>query len=257
VPAKRDKSEKTPDRAPQPRFNRALLVKVGLGALALMVVIEGLVIAGLFSAKPTLIVATPPPRSDLAGPVPVSPIATATPAQIVLPSDTAAPKPASEPTAPPAATPSPELATSPAAPPPVTGRFGGIQVTAPIELNVFEGDKLLGSTAGPIAIVDGSHALDLVNDELGFQVRQTVTVKAGQMTPIKVPVPNGRISINAVPWAEVFIDGTPAGQTPLANLSLQIGKHEIVFRHPQLGSQTQTAVVKVEGLTRLSVTFQQ
>jgi hypothetical protein len=69
-------------------------------------------------------------------------------------------------------------------------------------------------------------------------------------------VPNGRISINALPWANVWIDGSAAGETPLANLSMPIGQHEIVFRHPQLGEQRQTVVVKTEGLTRVSVKFQ-
>ena len=69
-------------------------------------------------------------------------------------------------------------------------------------------------------------------------------------------MPNGRVSINAVPWAEVSIDGTPAGQTPLANLSLPIGTHEVVFKHPQFGERKQTITVKVDGLTRVSQSFQ-
>jgi hypothetical protein len=96
----------------------------------------------------------------------------------------------------------------------------------------------------------------VVNDPLGFRYRETVAVKAGQLTSLKIGVPNGRISINAVPWAEVLIDGTPAGQTPLANIALAIGTHEIVFRHPQFPEQRQSVVVKVTGLTRVSATFQ-
>ena len=49
---------------------------------------------------------------------------------------------------------------------------------------------------------------------------------------------------------------TPAGETPLANLSLPIGTHEITFRHPQLGVKKQTIVVKVEGMTRVTQVFQ-
>lgn len=230
-----------------------LLIKWGAAALALVVVIEALIIAGLFSSKPTFVVATPPPRTDVPGPLTAAPIAPAVAAPIVLGAEANIQKTAIESSQP--ASPS----TAEAAPvvPPVGGRFGGIKVSAAIELKVFESDKLVGSTAGPIAVVDGSHVLDLVNEELGFRLRQTVNVKPGQMTSLNISVPNGRISINAMPWAEVFIDGNPAGQTPLANLSLPIGKHEIVFRHPQLGSQTQTAVVKVEGLTRVSANFQQ
>ncbi len=49
-----------------------------------------------------------------------------------------------------------------------------------------------------------------------------------------------------MPWADVTIDGKPAGQTPLANLTVPIGEHEIIFHHPQFTDQKQTAIVKVE-----------
>jgi serine/threonine-protein kinase len=71
-----------------------------------------------------------------------------------------------------------------------------------------------------------------------------------------VALPQGRININATPWANVWINGNAAGETPIANLSLPIGTHEIVFRHPQLGEQRMTAVVKAEGITRISAGFQ-
>ncbi len=139
---------------------------------------------------------------------------------------------------------------------PAGPRFGGITVSSTIDLQVFKAGKVIGSTAGPIAVNEGSHTFELVNDTLGFRLPQTVTIKGGQMTNLNISVPNGRVSINAAPWAEVTIDGTPAGQTPLANLSLPIGTHEVVFRHPQLGERRQTVVVKVDGLTRVSQSFQ-
>jgi serine/threonine-protein kinase len=155
-------------------------------------------------------------------------------------------------------------ATPPAPPPapvepaPVTSgpKFGGLTVTAAIELQVIKDGRTIGTTAAPIAINEGSQTILLVNETLGFRLSQTVTVKGGQMTSLNISVPNGRVSINAAPWAEVTIDGTPAGQTPLANLSLPIGTHEVVFRHPQLGERKQTITVKVDGLTRVSQSFQ-
>jgi len=125
-------------------------------------------------------------------------------------------------------------------------------VTSPIELQVFKDGQLVGSSGASLALNEGSHTLEFVNENLGFRYRQVVNVKNGQMTSVKIAVPNGRISINAVPWAEVLIDGTPAGETPLANLSLPIGTHEIVFRHPQLGERKQTVVVKSEGLLKVT-----
>ena len=103
---------------------------------------------------------------------------------------------------------------------------------------------------------EGTHLLEFVNELTGFRYSQSVTVRAGKMTNLSIAVPKGRVSINAVPWAEVLIDGAAQGQTPLANVSLPIGSHEIVFRHPQLGERKQTVVVKVEGLQKVTQTFQ-
>jgi hypothetical protein len=63
----------------------------------------------------------------------------------------------------------------------------------------------------------------------------------------------GSLSINAMPWADVWIDGKSVGQTPIANLQVSLGPHEVVFRHPLLGEQRHT--VQVGGLApaRLSV----
>jgi hypothetical protein len=164
-----------------------------------------------------------------------------------------------------AVTPKPAVSTPAAAPPAAeapttaapTGRFGGVRINSPIEFQVFENGNLVGSTTGPIAVMDGNHTFDLVNEMLGYRTRQTVNVKPGQMSAVSIAVPNGRVSINAVPWAEVWVDGKSVGQTPIANLSLPIGPHEIVFRHPQFPDQRQTWMVKAEGTTMVSAKFQQ
>ncbi len=151
----------------------------------------------------------------------------------------------------------PSVPAVPAPPVAADPRPGGIAVSSAIDLQVFRNGTLVGSTTdGPIAVNAGSQTLEFVNETLGFRIRQTVNVKSGKVTPVSVALPNGRISINAVPWAEVTIDGNPAGETPLANLSLPIGTHEIVFRHPQLGERKQTVVVTVDGLVRVTQTFQ-
>jgi len=50
-------------------------------------------------------------------------------------------------------------------------------------------------------------------------------------------------------------NGNSVGDTPLANLSLPAGEHQITFRHPQLGEQTQRVMVKSGALTRVSATL--
>jgi hypothetical protein len=128
-------------------------------------------------------------------------------------------------------------------------------VTSAIDLDVMKNGTAIGSTAAPLAVMDGRYTLDFVNQTLGYHVALPVTITGGQMSTIKVPVPNGRVSINAVPWAQVTIDGTDVGQTPLANLSLPIGSHEVAFAHPQFGERRQTVVVKVDGIARVTQNF--
>jgi PEGA domain-containing protein len=135
-------------------------------------------------------------------------------------------------------------------------RSGGLKITSPIDINVIEGDRVLGSSAdGPIVTSAGVHQLDFVNTPFGYRARQTVEIKAGQFVSLSVQPPDGRLSINASPWAQVLVDGNPVGETPLANLAVPVGQHEITFRHPQLGERRETAIVKAGALTRVSATL--
>jgi hypothetical protein len=136
-------------------------------------------------------------------------------------------------------------------------RTGGLQIKAPINLNVLEGDRVLGSTAdGPIVASAGSHQLDFVNTALGFRVRQSITIRAGVISPLTITPPMGRISINAQPWAQVLIDDTAVGETPLANVQVPIGEHQITFRHPQMGERRERVTVRADAPARISTTFQ-
>jgi hypothetical protein len=136
-------------------------------------------------------------------------------------------------------------------------RSGGIKVSSPFELHVFEGERLLGSSAeGPVVTTAGRHEFDLVNSALGYRSRRVVDIKAGQIVALAVTPPNGSVSINAVPWADVWIDGNALGQTPLGNVSIPLGEHEIVFRHPELGERREKALVRSDRLTRVSANMQ-
>ena len=150
----------------------------------------------------------------------------------------------------------PKQETRPAAPSEPAGSLGGVKVTSGIDLQVFEDGRLVGTTAGAMALSNGRHTLEVVNDKLGYRSRHTVDVRPGQTTNLSVTPPNGRLSVNAVPWAEVWIAGSLVGDTPLANLSLPLGEHEIIFRHPQLGERRQTAIVRSDTMTRVTANMQ-
>ena len=103
----------------------------------------------------------------------------------------------------------------------------------------------------------GRHELELVSAAFQFRATLSVDVQAGKVAATTVPLPNGALSVNALPWAEVFVDGRSVGTTPLANLPVTIGGHEIVLRHPQLGERTRTVTITAQTPVRIGVDFAQ
>lgn len=133
-----------------------------------------------------------------------------------------------------------------------------ISVVAPFELQVFDGSALIGnSTTSRILVLAGRHTIKLVNAELQYEAVQTIDVEAGRVATIRVEVPNGVLHVNAVPWAEVFVDGRRVGETPIANLAVPIGAHEITLRNPKFPEQKRSVVISLAGPSRLGVDLRQ
>ena len=146
-------------------------------------------------------------------------------------------------------------APAPAAPVPVAASLSGwISIAAPIRLDLMQNGNVIGSNGTErIPIAAGQQEIELVNDTLGYRSRHTVSVPAGGAAVLTVPVPTSTLSINAEPWAEVWIRGERIGDTPLANVSLPIGTHEVVLRHPELGERVHEVTLTVKEGARLSV----
>jgi hypothetical protein len=133
---------------------------------------------------------------------------------------------------------------------------GFFEVESPLELRIMENGQLLGlSTAAPLMMRAGAHKFELVNESAEVHLARAVTLDAGKTAHLRVPVPNGMLSVNASPWAEVFVDGRSIGVTPLGDVQVPVGSREIVWRHPQLGEKRQTVMVGAQTPTRLSVDF--
>jgi hypothetical protein len=147
---------------------------------------------------------------------------------------------------------------STAAPAAARSRDGSVKLVSPIELRVSENGEVLGSTTdGAIALSPGTHQLELANPSLGYHGRQTVTIKPGQSQALAVTPPEGLVSINALPWANCQIGNRLLGETPLANLRVPIGEHEVICRHPELGELRRSITVGLTEVARLSVRFDQ
>ncbi|MBM4386983.1 MAG: serine/threonine protein kinase [Deltaproteobacteria bacterium] len=61
---------------------------------------------------------------------------------------------------------------------------------------------------------------------------------------IKFKKRKGRLTVNAIPWGNVYIDGKPAGKTPLMDLEIDAGKRRITVENPALGSESEIVTVK-------------
>lgn len=144
------------------------------------------------------------------------------------------------------------IITAPAAP---AGPLAGwLTVSAPVPLQIREDGEIIGtSAASKIMLPAGRHDLVLVNDAIGFSEKRTVQVDPRSNASVKVDLPNAPLSINALPWAEVWLDGKRLGETPIGNLQVRIGAHEIVFRHPEFGERKQTVTVTLNAPARVSV----
>ena len=135
-----------------------------------------------------------------------------------------------------------------------TPSSGWVTVVSPYEVQILEGGKLLGSSqTDRLMVPSGNHQLELVNEALGFRVVRSVQVPPGKVANVAVKPPSGTIALNAIPWADVYIDGERVGETPIGNLQIPIGTHEVVFKNPDLGEQHQTATVTLTTPARLSV----
>ena len=138
--------------------------------------------------------------------------------------------------------------------PKVSGPVGGwLAITAPFDVEVVEHDDVIGSGGtSKIMLAAGRHDITLLNRSLGYQEARKIDVTAGKTMSIKVDPPKVNISVNARPWADVSLDGASLGQTPISNLQVAVGTHEMIFRHPQLGERRQTVTVTAKGPNRIA-----
>jgi hypothetical protein len=137
---------------------------------------------------------------------------------------------------------------------PATPAPGWLSVQSGSRLELRENGKLLGTTeTEQIMLTAGTHDIELINEAIGYRSRREIEIVPNQTTTVPVELPYGAISINAQPWAEVWINGERVGETPLANLSRRVGTYDVVFKHPEFGERRETINVTLRQPARLGV----
>jgi hypothetical protein len=134
---------------------------------------------------------------------------------------------------------------------------GFLRVDSPIELELFEGGRSLGTSGSEqILLTAGSHSVVAVSEALGYRETHHIEMPPGETKTLTI-APTAGVNINAQPWAEVWIDGAKVGETPIANRRVPIGTREFVFRHPELGERKVIATVKYGETTQVTIDMNQ
>ena len=84
----------------------------------------------------------------------------------------------------------------------------------------------------------------------------SVGSRAGKRCNGQSRCPSGSLSVNAVPGQRIG-GRRRIRTTPLANVTLPIGTHEVVWRHPQLGERRRTIAITTKTPTRVGMDFKQ
>jgi hypothetical protein len=123
---------------------------------------------------------------------------------------------------------------------------GWLLVNSPIDLAINEGSRIIRlDDRGQAMLPPGSHELHLENKALGYQEVRQVEVRPGETSRLSITPPTSTLNVTATAPAEVWLDGVMVGQTPLADLAVEIGTHDLRVKGTA-GERRVTALVTVK-----------
>jgi hypothetical protein len=110
---------------------------------------------------------------------------------------------------------------------------GWITVYSPFTLNITEGSRPIRlDDRNQVMLPSGAHELRFENRALGYEEVRRVDVRSGAVTSLSIVPPRSSLSVTSTAPAEVWLDGTSAGQTPLNALPVELGTREVLVRTP-------------------------
>lgn len=65
----------------------------------------------------------------------------------------------------------------------------------------------------------------------------------------------GYLAADAVPWADVLVDGAPVDRTPFSKYPLPVGRHAVTFRAPDGRTEVRTVAISEGATSSVRVEF--
>ena len=202
-------------------------LKLPIGLIAVVVLGGGLIRVALSHRTSPDALAAPPVKAESTRRVDYRP-RVETPAPKPTPAP-ASPAPVAAAVTPPVAIPAP--AATPAVP------MGELSVNSATPAEIYQGEKRLGTTPATLRLPAGRQTLEYRHGDLKTVVNYTI--KANETTNASITF-QVTVQINAKPWAQVFVDGSPRralGQTPLSGVNVPVGA-VLVFENPNFTPKT-------------------
>jgi serine/threonine protein kinase len=198
------------------------------------------------------------PRSSKPIQASSSPVQPASPQESIPPKSSAAPavsegKPSIETSPTPSKTETPPPPPAPA----VAASKGSLSINARPWANVYVEGKSYGRTPQTLNDLDiGTYTVRLENPDFqSFATKVKVSKKA--VTKVFHEFASfGKLMINAKPWANVYVDGSLKGQTPITIEKVSSGEHVVKFIREGYAETTRTISVQPSEEKSLSVTLQ-
>lgn len=130
---------------------------------------------------------------------------------------------------------------------------GWVHVSASIDVNVIDGSTAVQLDASNrVLLKPGTHNLRVENRALAFSVARQVEIEPGGTAEVTVDVPLSVLTITSPSDAEVYVDGVKAGNTPLTEFPVKLGRRDVILvdqsgatRHATVTVTTQPAQLEI------------
>ncbi len=127
---------------------------------------------------------------------------------------------------------------------------GWLAVYAPFEIVISEANRVLRpDERGQILLPPGMHGLRISNRTLGYEATWNVEIKPGETTNLRVTPEPSKLTVTSPEAAEVWVDGTKVGDTPLNAAPVPLGTHDVLVKRAGGAERRYTITVGVKPFT--------